>query len=77
MVEGISINELYPLLSTSASGKTSASATPDTAFYDLFNAQLSSGSVFGASEEGDFLSGTTSNSLPAMMALLSTLSNKE
>jgi hypothetical protein len=76
-MDGISLNELYPLLSTSASGKTSASVTADTAFYDVFNAQLSSGSVFGASEEDGLFSGTNSSSLPAMMALLSTLSNKE
>jgi len=78
-MDGINLNELYPLLSASAlSGKTSASATSDTAFYDLFSAQLSSGSAFGASGEDGLFSSSTSNSLPAMTALLSTLGdNKE
>ncbi len=72
-MDGIILNELYPLLSASASsGKTSASS--DTAFYEMLSAQLSGGSVLGSSgEEDGFFSSSSSDSLPAITALLSTL----
>ena len=74
-MDGISLNELNTLLSASSTAnKASSGAAPGTAFYDLLNAQLSGGSLFGSSDGEDGLfSSSSSASLLGMTALFSAL----
>lgn len=72
-MDGISLNELYTLLGTSAySAPGTSSASGSDAFSKLLSAQLSGGSVFGSSNEDEgFFSSDSSSSLLGMTALLS------
>ncbi len=77
-MDGISLNELYTLLGTSAystSGTTSTSGTD--AFSKLLSAQLSSGSGFGSSEESDGLFSSGSSSLLGITSLFSALGGEK
>nr|HMM32906.1 hypothetical protein [Clostridia bacterium] len=72
-MDGISLNELYTILGTSAYSASGTSSTSGSdAFSKLLSAQLSDGSVFGSSNEDDgFFSSDSSSSLLGMTALLS------